>query len=68
MKQSQKTLRTRQRILSAAIEEFGAYGYEKGSINRICSENGILKAWYITILKIKMIFTYKRSSVVWKAS
>lgn len=43
MKQQEKTQRTRERILSAALEEFGEKGYEGASINTICSESQVPK-------------------------
>lgn len=43
MRQQEKTQRTRERILSAALVEFGAKGYEGVSINAICSETQIPK-------------------------
>lgn len=42
MRKEDKTLRTRERILSAGIEEFGHNGYRRGSINAICA-SGINK-------------------------
>lgn len=43
MKQSEKTKHTQERILAAAMAEFGAKGYENASLNAICSENQISK-------------------------
>lgn len=43
MKQQEKTKRTRERILEAAIAEFGSKGYDTASLNIICSENQISK-------------------------
>ncbi len=43
MRQQEKTQRTRERILAAALLEFGARGYEGASINTICSESQISK-------------------------
>lgn len=37
MKQEEKTRRTQERILTAALAAFGAKGYESASINAICS-------------------------------
>lgn len=37
MKQQEKTRRTRERILTAAIMEFGSKGYEGTSVNAICN-------------------------------
>lgn len=42
MKQEEKTRLTRERILSAAINEFGTKGYEKANINSV-SGAGIAK-------------------------
>lgn len=42
MKKEEKTQLTRERILQAAIKEFGANGYTGASINTIC-ETGISK-------------------------
>ncbi|MCI2047263.1 MAG: TetR/AcrR family transcriptional regulator [Faecalibacterium sp.] len=36
MKQEEKTERTRQKILSAAMEEFGTNGYAGASLNAVC--------------------------------
>ena len=43
MKQQEKTQRTQERILSAALVEFGEKGYEAASINIICAESQIPK-------------------------
>ena len=43
MKQEEKTRRTRERILQAAMEEFGTRSYQTASINTICNANGISK-------------------------
>ncbi|MSS10667.1 MULTISPECIES: TetR/AcrR family transcriptional regulator [Clostridia] len=37
MKKEEKTERTKQKILTAAMEEFGANGYAGASLNNICS-------------------------------
>ncbi len=42
MRQEEKTERTRQKILAAAMEEFGANGYAGASLNTICG-TGIAK-------------------------
>lgn len=42
MKQEEKTEITRQKILNAAMEEFGNYGYVGGAVNNIC-KTGINK-------------------------
>lgn len=43
MKKSEKTELTREKILNAAIAEFGANGYDGGTINQICAGNHISK-------------------------
>lgn len=43
MKQSEKTCRTRERILNAAVAEFGTKSFHLASLNAICSENNISK-------------------------
>lgn len=43
MKQSEKTKRTKDRILNAAIAEFGTKTYECASLNTICNDNQIPK-------------------------
>lgn len=43
MKKSDKTVLTKERILNAAIIEFGTKGYDAAKINNICSENSIPK-------------------------
>lgn len=43
MKQQEKTQRTRERILTAALAEFGEKGYEAASINAICGRSQISK-------------------------
>ena len=43
MKQQEKTQRTQERILAAALVEFGEKGYEAASINVICAESQIPK-------------------------
>lgn len=43
MKQSEKTKRTKEKILSAALIEFGTKNYESASLNAICIENQISK-------------------------
>lgn len=43
MKQQEKTQRTQERILTAALVEFGDKGYEGASINAICTEAQIPK-------------------------
>lgn len=42
MKQEERTELTRKKIMKAAVEEFGRYGYEGGTIGRIC-RTGISK-------------------------
>ena len=43
MKQQEKTQRTRERILAAAVVEFGTKSYEAASINAICARSGVPK-------------------------
>ena len=43
MKKEEKTRRTYEKILHAAIVEFGTKSYENASLNTICSENNISK-------------------------
>lgn len=43
MKQQEKTRRTQELILAAAMKEFGAKGCEAASINRICTASGVSK-------------------------
>lgn len=43
MKKSEKTELTKEKILTAAVSEFGTKGYDNGSINNICKDNEISK-------------------------
>ncbi len=43
MTQEEKTSRTRERILTAAIEEFGTKGYTAATVGEICGEHNITK-------------------------
>lgn len=43
MKKADKTELTKQRILKAAVEEFGTYGYDGATVNQICSRHNISK-------------------------
>lgn len=43
MKKADKTAITKERILSAAMEEFGTNGYDGTALNTICAEHGIAK-------------------------
>lgn len=43
MKKEEKTRRTYEKILSAAIEEFGTNSYDSGSLTTICNKNQISK-------------------------
>ena len=45
MKREEKTRLTREKIITAAIEEFGAKGYKAASINHIC-DSGIAKGLF----------------------
>ena len=43
MKQQEKTQKTRERILAAALEEFGRKSYDAAAINSICEAGQIPK-------------------------
>lgn len=43
MKQSERTEQTKEKIIAAATEEFGTYGYDASSLNNICEKHGISK-------------------------
>lgn len=43
MKQQEKTQKTRERILAAAMKEFGIKSYESASINTICNQGQLSK-------------------------
>lgn len=43
MTQEEKTNRTRERILTAALEEFGTKGYSEATMGEICSKHHIAK-------------------------
>lgn len=43
MKKEEKTELTREKIMSAAILEFGTKGYDGASLNNVCNDNGISK-------------------------
>ena len=43
MKQEERTELTRKKIMKAAVNEFGTYGYEGGTIGRICKTGNINK-------------------------
>lgn len=43
MKQQEKTQRTQERILAAALAEFGENGYEAASVNAICGRSQVPK-------------------------
>lgn len=43
MKQSERTELTKEKIITAAITEFGTYGYGASSLNNICSKHDIAK-------------------------
>lgn len=43
MKKNEKTLLTKKRILDAAIIEFGTFGYDAATMNRICEKYKIAK-------------------------
>lgn len=43
MKKTLKTEKTKRKILDAAVEEFGVYGYDGATVNQICQKHGISK-------------------------
>ena len=43
MRKEEKTRRTYERILSAAIAEFGTKSYDSASLTTLCNENQISK-------------------------
>lgn len=43
MKKNLKTEKTKRKILDAAVEEFGIYGYDGATVNQICQKHGISK-------------------------
>lgn len=43
MKQSERTEQTKEKIIAAATEEFGTYGYSTAFLNNICSKHDIAK-------------------------
>lgn len=43
MKREEKNALSKQRILTAAMQEFALKGYDNASLNTVCSENGISK-------------------------
>ena len=43
MKQAERNRITRERIMTAALDEFGAHPYSEASINTICAKGGIPK-------------------------
>lgn len=43
MKQRERTEQTKEKIIAAAMEEFGTYGYTASSLNHICAVNSIPK-------------------------
>lgn len=53
MKKEEKTELTREKILNAAILEFGSKGYEGASLNNICKDNGISKGLFYHNFKSK---------------
>lgn len=53
MKQQEKTQRTQERILSAALAEFGAKGYEAASVSAVCSESQVPKGLFYHNFKNK---------------
>ena len=43
MKQQERQERSRREIFQAAMEEFGAHGYDKVSMENLCTRHGISK-------------------------
>ena len=43
MRKEEKTRRTYERIMAAAMEEFGTKSYDNASITTLCNENQISK-------------------------
>ena len=60
MTQQERTCASRALIVEGAIREFGQYGYERASINRICTENGISKG--------RMFHQFKNKEEIFRAS
>lgn len=55
MTKEEKTKRTKERILEAAIKEFGAKGYTSTTVGTICEKYGIAKVYFTTTLRAKRI-------------
>lgn len=53
MKQQEKTQRTRERILAAAVSEFGSKSYDAASVNSICEAGQISKGLFYHNFKNK---------------
>ena len=54
MRKEEKTKLTYERILSAAMEEFGTKSYDSASLTTLCNEKRISKGLvYLIILKIR---------------
>ncbi len=51
--QEEKSPESRERILDAALEEFGAWGYESASTNRVCRQAEISKGLLFHYYKTK---------------
>lgn len=56
MKQKEKNKISRDKILNAAIIEFGTKDYGKASLNNICNDNNISKGLIYHYYKIRMIY------------
>ena len=72
MKKEEKTKLTKEKIINAAVTEFGTKGYEKASINNICNENKIAKGLIyhnfknkdeIYLTCVKMVFVKIKSFI-----
>ena len=77
MKKEEKTKLTKEKIINAAVTEFGTKGYEKASINNICNENKIAKGLIyhnfknkdeIYLTCVKMVFSKIKSFIEEKYS
>ncbi len=58
MKQEEKTKRTRERILEAALTEFGTKRYEAASISSICSEIICQRGCFTITSGVRISFIY----------
>ncbi|MCQ4794843.1 TetR/AcrR family transcriptional regulator [Anaerofustis stercorihominis] len=72
LKKEEKTKLTKEKIINAAVTEFGTNGYGKASINNICNENKIAKGLIyhnfknkdeIYLTCVKMVFSKIKSFI-----